>query len=132
MTKVVVYDFNLLNHCAYAAFRKAAYHDAIAIYLFLASLDETLEAGSIGFYLAKSYEHLGDRHSAKFWATRAVAENPTIDEYVAYLKSLKNVTVDDLIATYTSSYEDRFGLSKRLRDEAVIEGKTVWPAWSRE
>ncbi len=128
MSDTPLLDYNLLNYCANNAFEKGDYKEALAIYLFLATGDGSLEAGWTGFWVAKCYEKLGDLHSAKYWASRAYEENPTIEQYVEYKSSLDNINIDDVVAIYRTSYEDHFGSSKDLREQAVRLGRKVWPS----
>ncbi len=128
MSDTPLLDYNLLYYCANNAFQKGDYKEALAIYLFLATGDGSLEAGWTGSWIAKCYEKLGDLHSAKYWASRACEENPAIEEYVQLKNLFDSVSIDDVVAIYRSAYEDHFGSSKALHEQAARSGRKVWPS----
>lgn len=120
-------DFNLINHCADQAFSDGNFLDAIAVFLFWAELDSSLEAGYVGFRLANCYERLGDKVSARYWAARCLFENPNVQEYMDLVDNLGKSDLDHIIDVYRPTYSDRSGLSKKLKELAKLEGRNLWP-----
>ena len=120
-------DVNLLLFCAKEAYANDNVSDALAVYLLLADGDPSLDGGFTGFQIARCYEKAGDLFSAKYWAGRAVEENPGIEEYVKYRNSFDNLSLEGIIDRYREGYSDQFGLSKKQRERALREGREVWP-----
>ncbi len=73
------------------------FQEAIEIYLFLASGDNSLDAGYLAVQLAQCYEQLGRLNEARYWGGRAVEENPTVSDRIEINAHLGPVDVDHLI-----------------------------------
>lgn len=94
---MMVYDFNILERAAKKLMEQLRFRDAIAIYLFMASGNSSLDAGYLGMKLGECYEKAGDLHAAKYWYGRAVEENPAIDAYVVARRRLDQISIDLLL-----------------------------------
>jgi tetratricopeptide (TPR) repeat protein len=97
MDSAMTIDFNLLDQRASTLMERGAYSQALKIYLHMADGDPSLDAGHLGFKIGECYEHLGDRHAAKYWYGRAVEENPTIEKYVSARKRLWDPGIDHFL-----------------------------------
>jgi tetratricopeptide (TPR) repeat protein len=131
-TKRFIVDVNLVYHCAEEAFALGQYVDALAMYLVLIRSDDSLDAGEVGYRVAQCYERIGDRTSSRFWADRAVAENPSISEYRSYRDRISSDTDVGIVSKYATNYIDKLGISKKLRERALLRGQQVWPPTSEQ
>ena len=122
-----IIDYNLMLFCAHRAFSEENFRNALAIYLFLAEKDPSLEGGSTADNISRCYEKMGDAYSAKYWARLAFEENPDIDIYKERLNQFQSVNTDSIISEYRLAYSDPYGLSKKTREKAARSGRDVWP-----
>ncbi len=70
----------------------------MAIYLFMADADPSLDAGYLAKRIGWCCELLGDLHAAKWWYGCAVEENPKIPAYVEARQRLDGISIAALIA----------------------------------
>jgi hypothetical protein len=131
MGKNYILDVNLIYYCAGEALSAGRYSDALALYLVLVRSDDSLDAGRLGYLLGQCYEKLGDSISAKFWAQRAEAENPHIEEYRKYRERFGEVdelaAETEIVSSLRSNYLDKLEFSKKLRDKFSNSEFVVWP-----
>lgn len=92
------YDFNVLERHAAALMDAGRPREAMAIYLFMADGDPSLDAGYLAERIGRCCELLGDPHGAKWWYGRAVEENPEIPAYVEARRRLDGITIAALLA----------------------------------
>lgn len=92
-----MHDFNMLELRARQLIGLGRPRDAMAIYLFMADGDPSLDAGYLGMRIGLCCEMLGDPHSAKWWYGRAVEENPDIARYGDARTRLESVTIDGIL-----------------------------------
>jgi hypothetical protein len=116
-----ILDVNLIYHCADDAFVQGRIPDALSLYLLLARSDDSLDAGEVGYWPARCYEILNDLNSARYWADRAVAENPTIEQYLNYRRGLGENDDLSIVGRLQGGYVDKLGLSRKLRERKVKE-----------
>jgi hypothetical protein len=93
------YDFNDLERRAADFIAAGRPSDAMAIYLFMADGDPSLDAGYLGERIGRCCELLGDLHGAKWWYGRAVEENPERPAYVEARRRLTEVSIRRLLQT---------------------------------
>jgi hypothetical protein len=98
MEPMMTYNFNRLEERAKELVAEGRFHDAIAIYLFMADGDASLDGGYLGMRLGQCYEQSGDLHAAKYWYGRAVEENPTVEAYATARSRLMQISIDQLIS----------------------------------
>ncbi len=112
-------DFNVLEQRARELVESSRWREALRIYLFMADVDPSLDAGYLGEKIAECYEALGDPHSARYWYGRAVEENPEVrTRSVAARTRLSGLGIDDLVPKQAlldgrpgTTPEERDGLS---------------------
>jgi hypothetical protein len=90
-------DFNVLERRAQHFIDSGRPRDAMAIYLYMADGDPSLDAGYLAHRIGECLEAMGDHHSAKWWYGRAVEENPERVEFVAARSRLESVTIAPLL-----------------------------------
>lgn len=90
-------DFTKISTLAYELEGVGKYSEAIKIYYCLCDGDSSLEAGYFAQRISICYEKLGDNFAAKYWAGRAVEENPTIDQYNEQRKKFSSVGILNLL-----------------------------------
>ena len=90
-------NFNILERRAESLLAAGRVRDAMAVYLFMADGDLSLDAGSLAFRIGACCERLADFHAAKWWYGRAVEENPEVSSYVEARRRLDPVTIDRLL-----------------------------------
>lgn len=94
------YDFNVLEKVAAELKKQHRYRDALRIYYFMSDGDSSLDGGYLGKRIAECYVELGEPYAAKYWYGRAIEENPVVNAACSdTIKSLGNVTIDDLLPT---------------------------------
>jgi hypothetical protein len=96
---LVGYDFNILEHSAANFIAGGQPRDAMAIYLYMADGDPSLDAGYLAHRIGQCCELLDDLHGAKWWYGRAVEENPEIAAYVEARRRLDKVSIGHLLKT---------------------------------
>jgi hypothetical protein len=92
-----MYDFNVLERRASELHGSERDRDAMAIYLYMAEGDPSLDGGYLAMQIGACCERLGDLHSARWWYGRAVEENPTVSEYIEARARLDGVSIDHLM-----------------------------------
>ncbi|HUN44143.1 MAG TPA: hypothetical protein VMU81_27955 [Acetobacteraceae bacterium] len=93
------YDFNVFERRANELIAASRPKDAMAIYLFMADGDPSLDAGYLAERIGYCCELLGDQHAARWWYGRAVEENPGIARYQDARRRLEHISVADLFST---------------------------------
>jgi len=92
------YDFNFLERTATELIVTGKLEDAVAVYLFMADGDPSLDGGYLGKRLAECYEAMGDLHAAKYWYGRAIEENPQVRiDCIEARKRLENINIDHIV-----------------------------------
>jgi tetratricopeptide (TPR) repeat protein len=89
-------DVDTLISRADALRQSAQFQRALEIYLFLAERDPSLDGGWLGVQIAECYEMLGRMIEARYWAGRAVEENPTLPDRGAIGDRLGNIQLDQI------------------------------------
>jgi hypothetical protein len=89
-------DFTKISTLADRLEKADNFSDAIRAYLCLCDGDPSLEGGYFANRLSVCYEKLGEFFAAKYWAGRAVEENPGIDQYSVQRAKFENVTILDI------------------------------------
>lgn len=90
-------DFTKISTFAYRLEETGTYSEAIKIYYCLCDGDSSLEAGYFAQRISICYEKLGDKFAAKYWAGRAVEENPTIDQYTEQRGKFSNIGILEFV-----------------------------------
>jgi hypothetical protein len=92
------YDFNVFERRAGELIATSRPKDAMAIYLFMADGDPSLDAGHLAERIGYCCELLGDLHAARWWYGRAVEENPGIVHYQDARRRLEQISIADLFS----------------------------------
>jgi len=92
------YDFNVFERRAKELIAADRPKDAIAIYLFMADGDPSLDAGYLAERIGHCCELLGEFHAARWWYGRAVEENPEIARYEEARRRLEHVPIADFFS----------------------------------
>lgn len=87
-------DANKLQKLGLSLMRSARYADALKIWFHMAEGDPSLDGGSLGHVIGECYEELGDVHAARYWYSRALEENPDVEEYKTNFARLSHVSID--------------------------------------
>jgi hypothetical protein len=90
-------DFTKISTIAHRLEEIGKYSEAIKIYYCLCDGDSSLEAGYFAQRISICYEKLGDSFAAKYWAGRAVEENPTIVQYTEQREKFSSVGILNLV-----------------------------------
>jgi hypothetical protein len=90
-------DFTKISTFANRLEEIGKYSEAIKIYYCLCDGDSSLEAGYFAHRISTCYEKLGDNFAAKYWAGRAVEENPTIGQYTEQREKFSSVEILNLL-----------------------------------
>ena len=91
------YDPNHLEARATKLREAGRDRDAMAIYLYMADGDPSLDAGYLAMQIGACCERSGDLHLARWWYGRAVEENPSIDRYLEARQRLEHVGIVELL-----------------------------------
>ena len=90
-------DFNSLEQLALTLQESLRHEEAIAVYLYMADGDASLDGGHLGYCLAHCYRFLGRLAEAQYWAQRAVEENPSIEVYQRLHAELGKISIQHLV-----------------------------------
>lgn len=90
-------DANAIVARARARQERLDYQSALELFLYLAQGDQSLDGGSLGVDIAYCYEQLGRINEARFWASRAREENPTLDDRVEISERLGPIKIEHLL-----------------------------------
>lgn len=71
-------DFNTLEVRALTHIEKKEFESALAIYLYMADGDPSLDGGYLGNRIGFAYQQMGRTAEAKYWFGRAAEENPAL------------------------------------------------------
>lgn len=93
----MAYDPNVLEARATKLKEARRERDAMAVYLYMADGDPSLDAGYLAMQIGACCERLGDLHSARWWYGRAVEENPSINDYGEARRRLEHVGIAALL-----------------------------------
>ncbi len=94
----MAYDFNHLERKASEYLKSGDFDKAIAIFLYMADGDTSLDGGYLGQMLGHCYEQKGELFAARYWYGRAVEENPDARiESATARERLSYLTIDNFL-----------------------------------
>lgn len=89
-------DANELQKLGLSLMRSGRRSDALKIWFHMAEGDPSLDGGALGHVIGECYEELGDLHAARYWYSRALEENPDVQEYKTNCARLEHVNIDNI------------------------------------
>ncbi len=92
------FDFNFLERRAADFIVAGRSGNAMAIYLYMANGDPSLDANYLGERIGRCCELLGDLHGAIWWYGSAIEENPEVPLYVEARRRLNDVSIEHLLS----------------------------------